>query len=105
MFKLFVTKFLDGLSLQKKPINLGEKKTIKPSDKHIVQKERSFNLHNQRVDDVAIPKADIVAAPDKITLSELTKIFRESNLTRVPIFKSTNWFCAFKRSGSQKWFW
>ena len=89
MFKLFVTKFLDGLSLQKKPINLGEKKTIKPSDKHIVQKEISFNLHNQRVDDVAIPKADIVAAPENITLSELTKIFRESNLTRVPIFEST----------------
>ena len=89
MFKLFVTKFLDGLSLQKKPINLGEEKTIEPSDKHIVQKEISFNLHNQRVDDVAIPKADIVAAPENITLSELTKIFRESNLTRVPIFKST----------------
>ena len=89
MFKLFVTKFLDGLSLQKKPINLGEKKTIEPSDKQIVQKEISFNLHNQRVDDVAIPKADIVAAPENITLSELTKIFRESNLTRVPIFKST----------------
>ena len=82
MFKLFVTKFLYGLSLQKKPINLGEEKTIEPSDKHIVQKEISFNLHNQRVDDVAIPKADIVAAPENITLSELTKIFRESNLTR-----------------------
>ena len=89
MFKLFVRKFLGGSSLKKRPIDLGEKKTIEPSDKHIVQKERSFNLHNQRVDDVAIPKADIVAAPDKITLSELTKIFRESNLTRVPIFKST----------------
>ena len=89
MFKLFVRKFLGGLYLKKRPIDLGEKKTIEPSDKHIVQKERSFNLHNQRVDDVAIPKADIVAAPDKITLSELTKIFRESNLTRVPIFKST----------------
>ena len=74
MFKLFVRKFLGGLSLKKRPIDLGEKKTIEPSDKHIVQKERSFNLHNQRVDDVAIPKADIVAAPDKITLSELTKI-------------------------------
>ena len=89
MFKLLVTKFLDGLSLQKKLINFGEEKTIEPSDKHVVQKEISFNLHNQRVDDIAIPKADIVAAPDKITLSELTKIFRESNLTRVPIFKST----------------
>ena len=52
MFKLFVTKFLDGLSIQKKPINLGEEKITEPSDKHIVQKEISFNLHNQRVDDV-----------------------------------------------------
>ena len=44
MFKLFVTKFLDRLSLQKKPINLGEEKTIEPSDKHIVQKEIANNF-------------------------------------------------------------
>ena len=81
--------FFDKLSFTKKPRNSTEKKNVEPNGKHIVQKEISFNLHNQRVDDVAIPKADIVAAPDKITLSELTKIFRESNLTRLPIFKGT----------------
>ena len=89
MLKLIVTKFLDGLSFAKKPKNPTEKKIIEPSSQQIVQKEISFNLHNQRVDDVAIPKADIVAAPDKITLTELINIFRESNLTRLPIFKST----------------
>ena len=89
MLKLVITKFLDRLSFGKKSGNSTEKQILKPRDKNIVQKEMSFNLHNQRVDDVAIPKADIVAAHDKITLSELTKIFRESNLTRVPIFKST----------------
>ena len=86
MLKLFVTKYLERLFFTKNSI---EKKIIEPSDKLISQKEISFNLHNQRVDDVAIPKADIVAAPENITLSELTKIFRESNLTRLPIFKNT----------------
>ena len=89
MLKLIVTKFLDGLSFAKKPKNSTENQALGPLDQPIVQKEISFNLHNQRVDDVAIPKADIVAAPDKITLTELTKIFRESNLTRLPIFKNT----------------
>ena len=72
MFKLFVRKFLDGLSLKKKPTNSGEKKTIEPSI-NTLSKEILL-IYNQRVDDVAITKADIVAAPDKITLSELTKI-------------------------------
>ena len=89
MLKLIVKSFFDRLSFAKMQENSIEEKNIEPSGKHSVQKEISFNLHNQRVDDVAIPKADIVAAPDKITLSELTKIFRESNLTRLPIFKST----------------
>ena len=89
MFKLIATKFLDSFSLRKQSRNSIEKKLIEPSGKSLGQKEISFNLHNQRVDDVAIPKADIVAAPDKITLAELTKIFRESNLTRLPIFKGT----------------
>ena len=40
MFKSFVRKFIGGLSLKKRPIDLGEKKTIEPSDKLIVQKER-----------------------------------------------------------------
>jgi magnesium and cobalt transporter len=60
-------------------------------DQKVVSKtnDMSFNLHNQRVDDVAIPKADIVAASDKISLSELTEIFKASNLTRLPVFKNT----------------
>ena len=79
MLKFIVTKFLDGLFFTK---NSTKKKIIEPSGKLITQKEISFNLHNQRVDDVAIPKADIVAAPDKITLSELT-IFIGVQLTLV----------------------
>ena len=71
--KVDCEKFFDRLSFTKKQENSIEKKNIEPSGKNSVQKEISFNLHNQRVDDVAIPKADIVAAPDKITLSELTK--------------------------------
>jgi magnesium and cobalt transporter len=89
MLKLIKKIFFDRLSFTKNPRNSSGIKNVELPGKHIVQKEISFNLHNQRVDDVAIPKADIVAAPDKITLSELTKIFRASNLTRLPIFRNT----------------
>ena len=82
MLKLIVKSFFDRLSFTKKQENSIEKKDIEPSGKFSVKK-KYFNLHNQRVDDVAILKADIVAAPDKITLSELTKIFREVKLDQI----------------------
>lgn len=38
------------------------------------------------VEDVAVPKADVVAVPDTISLSELVQVFKESERTRVPVF-------------------
>ncbi len=46
-------------------------------------------MRGQRVEDVMTPRADIVAAPDTVTLDELVAIFREASLTRVPIFRET----------------
>jgi magnesium and cobalt transporter len=48
-----------------------------------------FKMRDQRVDDVMIPRADIVAAPEVATLDELVAVFREASLTRVPIFRET----------------
>ena len=48
MLKLIVKSFFDRLSFTKKLGNSTEKKNVEPSGKHIVQKEISFNLHNQR---------------------------------------------------------
>lgn len=47
------------------------------------------NLRRLRVEDVAIPKAEITAVPDTITLDELVEVFKKSGLTRVPVFEGT----------------
>lgn len=47
------------------------------------------NLRRMRIDDVAIPKAEIVAAPVTATLAELVEMFGEHGFSRVPIFRGT----------------
>ena len=48
-----------------------------------------LNLRRMRVEDVSIPKADIVAVPVSITKDELVEVFRESGLTRLPVYDGT----------------
>ncbi len=48
-----------------------------------------LNLRRMRVEDVAIPKPDIVAVPATITKDELVEVFRSSGLTRVPVYDGT----------------
>lgn len=48
-----------------------------------------MNLRSMRVDDVAIPKADITAVPITASLDELVAIFKESGLTRLPVYDGT----------------
>lgn len=47
------------------------------------------NLRRLRVDDVAIPKAEIVAVPADIGKDELVEVFRESGYSRLPVYKDT----------------
>ncbi|MEM1236358.1 MAG: hemolysin family protein [Pseudomonadota bacterium] len=47
------------------------------------------NLRRMRVVDVAIPRADIVAVPSDITQAELVQVFRDSGMTRLPVYRST----------------
>ena len=47
------------------------------------------NLRRMRVDDVAIPKAEIVAAPITATLAELVEMFGEHGFSRIPVFRGT----------------
>ena len=47
------------------------------------------NLRLKRVEDVAVPRAEIVSVPDTVKLDELVKTFRDSGLTRLPTFKDT----------------
>ncbi len=48
-----------------------------------------MNLRRMRVEDVAVPKPDIVAVPVTITKEDLVAVFRESGLTRLPVFDGT----------------
>jgi len=47
------------------------------------------NLRRMRVEDVAIPKAEIVAVPVNVPLDDLVGTFRESGFSRLPVFKGT----------------
>ncbi|AGT09000.1 transporter associated domain-containing protein [Paracoccus aminophilus] len=48
-----------------------------------------LNLRRLRVDDVAIPKAEIMAVPVDIALPELVAHFREQGFTRIPVYRGT----------------
>ena len=47
------------------------------------------NLIDLRVDDIAVPKADIIAAPEDSSLQKISEIFRKFRISRIPIFKET----------------
>ena len=47
------------------------------------------NLRAMEVEDVAVPKADIVAVPADITCADLVQVFRDSGLTRLPVYEGT----------------
>ncbi len=47
------------------------------------------NLFRMRVEDVAIPKAEIVSVPVDIRKDDLVQVFRESGLSRLPVYEGT----------------
>jgi len=47
------------------------------------------NLRRMRVEDVMIPKAEIVSVPVEISQADLVELFRSSGLSRLPVFKGT----------------
>jgi len=48
-----------------------------------------INLSRMRVEDVAIPTAEIVAVPISTSMDELVQVFRDSGLTRIPVYQGT----------------
>ena len=46
-------------------------------------------LRRLRVDDVAVPKVEIVAVPLEIGRDELVEVFREHGFSRLPVYKGT----------------
>ena len=48
-----------------------------------------LNLRQMSLEDVAVPKAEIVAVPDDIKKDDLVDLFRNSGLTRIPVYTDT----------------
>ncbi len=48
-----------------------------------------LNLRRLRVEDVAIPAAEIEAVPVTISQDDLVQVFRESGFTRIPVYQET----------------
>ena len=48
-----------------------------------------LNLRRMRVEDVKVPKADIVSVSQSATKDELVEIFRSSGMTRLPVYDGT----------------
>lgn len=53
------------------------------------QSHGMINLRRMRVEDVAIPKAEIIAVAEDIGKEELVRVFSESGLTRLPVYHET----------------
>ncbi|MEO9864262.1 MAG: hemolysin family protein [Yoonia sp.] len=83
----FIGRFFDAFS---GPGDTPESDTDKP---HLIYPQPAMpgmrNLRSMRVEDVAIPKSDIVAVPITHSQSDLMDVFRESGLTRLPVFDGT----------------
>ena len=48
-----------------------------------------LNLTRMRVEDVMLPKVEIVAVDSEISKDDLVEVFRQSGLTRLPVYKGT----------------
>ncbi|MEE2861880.1 MAG: transporter associated domain-containing protein [Paracoccus sp. (in: a-proteobacteria)] len=59
------------------------------SERHVAGAPGLVNLRRMRVDDVAIPKVEIIAAPLNVTLDDLVTMFREHGFSRIPVFRGT----------------
>lgn len=51
--------------------------------------EAMNNLRHLRVEDVMIPKGEVMAVPVEISKSDLVAVFRDSGYTRLPVYEGT----------------
>ena len=87
--------FFKKIFSQKKNEILEEDNYYASNDQLEFKKINQGNLLNQsrvdklRLEDISIPRADIISVQFDIALNDLIKVFRESGLTRLPVFKGT----------------
>ncbi|MDJ0512260.1 MAG: hemolysin family protein [Methyloceanibacter sp.] len=83
-----------GLSDEQDARTLIESALIKSKSDALTPEERSMMLRILRfgtltVEDVMVPRADIVAVDDGVTIEDLLRIFRKSEHSRLPVYRET----------------
>ncbi len=63
--------------------------TVNGQNAAVAQPRGMINLRRMRVEDVAIPTAEIVSVPSTITKDELADVFRSSGMSRIPVYEGT----------------
>jgi len=81
----FFSRIIGALS----PSDADDDPQTKPSDTHIALIPGMLNLRRLAVEDVMVPKSDIISVPASITKDELVRVFRESGLSRLPVYQDT----------------
>lgn len=81
----FFSRIVDALSSQ----SVEEVGAANGHEVDKVQPRGMINLRRMRVEDVAIPTAEIVSVPSTISKDELAQLFRESGLSRIPVYEGT----------------
>jgi len=62
-------------------------RTLTPEERHMLGNILSFG--DLRVDDVMVPRADVVAVEESATLAELLRLYNDANHSRMPIYRET----------------
>ncbi len=62
-------------------------RTLTPEERHMLGNILSFG--ELRVDDVMVPRADVVAVEESTSLAELLRLYNEDNHSRMPIYRET----------------
>lgn len=79
----FFSRVIGALSPSEAPSDSDTSNTAR------LQSHGIINLRRMRVEDVAVPMADITAVPDTVSLDELVAVFKDSGLSRLPVFEGT----------------
>ncbi|MEO8245403.1 MAG: CBS domain-containing protein, partial [bacterium] len=83
----FFGRLIDALSPADQANPKPDNTDASPPVVQVVATHGMSNLRRLRVDDVAIPKVEIVAVPLDIGKDALVEVFREHGFSRVPVYK------------------
>ena len=86
--KGFFTRLIDALTPQGDDDDAPDPQEGRPTAS-IPQTLGMLNLRRKRVEDVMIPSADITAVSVDLGKDELVEVFRDSGLTRLPVYEGT----------------